>query len=55
MDFKDIFKPPYSTDDYGLYVFDKDNNICLDYSSYRIDYNPDITKQLFGHFLTHNN
>ena len=46
MDFKDIFKPPYSTDDYGLYVFDKDNNICLDYSSYRIDYNPDITKQL---------
>lgn len=46
MDFKDIFKPPFSTDDYGLYVFDKDFNICLDYHSNRIDYNPDITKQL---------
>ena len=46
MDFKKIFKPPYSTDDYGLYVFDKDSNICLDYHSNRIDYNPDITKHL---------
>lgn len=46
MDFKDIFKAPYSTDDYGLYVFDKEDNICLDYYSDRIDYNPDITKQL---------
>ena len=46
MDFKDIFKAPFSTDDYGLYIYDKDSNICLDYYSNRIDYNPDITKQL---------
>lgn len=46
MDFKDIFKAPFSTDDYGLYVFDKDSNICLDYYSSRIDYNPDTTKHL---------
>lgn len=46
MDFKDIFKPPFSTDDYGLYVFDKESNICLDYSSDRDDYNPNILKQL---------
>lgn len=46
MDFKEIFKTPFYTDDYGLYVFDKDSNICLDYYSDRIDYNPDITKQL---------
>lgn len=46
MNFKDIFKAPFATDDYGLYVFDKEFNICLDYYSSRIDYNPDITKQL---------
>lgn len=46
MDFKDIFKSPFSTDDYGLYVFDKESNICLDYSSDRDDYNPNILKQL---------
>jgi hypothetical protein len=45
MNFKEIFKAPFSTDDYGLYVFDKDSNICLDYSN-KIDYNPNITKQL---------
>lgn len=46
MNFKDIFKPPYSTDDYGIYMFDADENICLDYTSDRTSYNGDILKQL---------
>lgn len=32
MDFKDIFKAPYNTDEYGIYMFDADENICLEYN-----------------------
>lgn len=32
MDFKDIFKAPFSSD-YGLYCFDADKHICLEYNS----------------------
>lgn len=32
MIWQDYFKPPYSTDDYGIYMFDADENICLEYN-----------------------
>lgn len=46
MDFKDIFKPPFSTDDYGIYMFAQDDIIALDYYSDRTPYDGDILKQL---------
>lgn len=45
MDFKDIFKPPFSTDDYGIYMFDANNNICLDYNP-ATTYNETIIHQI---------
>lgn len=46
MDFKDIFKPPFSTDDYGIYMFAKNDVIALEYYSDRTSYDGDILKQL---------
>ena len=46
MDFKDIFKAPFSTDDYGIYMFDADNNICLEYNSNSYCHDDYVLKQL---------
>lgn len=46
MDFKEIFKAPYSTDDYGVYMFAQDDIIALTYYSNRTSYDGDILKQL---------
>lgn len=46
MDFKDMFKAPFSTDDYGIYMFDADDNICLEYNSDNYCHDDYVLKQL---------
>lgn len=46
MIWQDYFKAPFHSDEYGMYCFDSEDNICLQYDSDRTGYNGHILKEI---------